>query len=361
VLTFRVSIPEALIQDGQEVLVAWQEMARGLGEIPGVVAVGGSSSITMDGWDSNDPLFIEDVPVEPGQLPPIRRHKWILPGYHEAMANTVLAGRTFTWTDLHDRSRVAIITEDLAREYWGEPARAIGERIGSGAGASAEIAWREVVGVVANVYDDGVDQPTVPVVYWPAAMDAWWDAEAMVQRSIAFAVRAEGRSVDGMLPLAQQAVWGVDPSLPLASVRTLDELLTASMERTSFTLVMLGIAAGVALLLGAVGIYGVISYSVSQRMREIGVRMALGARGGDVGRMVLRQGLVLAGLGVAIGLAVALALSDVMGSLLHGVEPMDPLTYAAVSVGLAAVAGLASWLPARRAAAMDPARTLRQD
>jgi predicted permease len=361
VLTFRVSIPGAVVEDDEEVLLAWQEITRRLEAIPGVESVGGSSSVTMDGWDSNDPLFIEDVPVEPGQLPPIRRFKWVLPNYHETMGNRLVAGRTLTWADLHDRNRVAVITEDIAREYWGDPARAVGERVGSGAVNGAEVVWREVVGVVGNVRDDGVDQPTVPVVYWPAAMDAWWDGNPTVQRWLAFVVRTEGASLDGLLPRVQQAVWGVNPNLPLANVRTVDELLADSMERTSFTLVMLGIAAGVALLLGAVGIYGVISYSVSQRMREIGVRMALGARAEDVSRMVVRQGLVLAALGVGIGLAAALALSRVLGSLLHGVEPMDPLTYAVVSATLAGVALLASWLPARRAAAMDPALTLRQE
>jgi ABC-type antimicrobial peptide transport system permease subunit len=153
----------------------------------------------------------------------------------------------------------------------------------------------------------------------------------------------------------------VNPNLPLANVRTLEEILAGSLSRTSFTLVMVGIAGGVALLLGMVGIYGVISYAVSQRTREIGVRMALGAQRFDVRRMVVREGLVLTGIGIVLGLSVALALSRMMSSLLFGVGAMDPMTYGAVAVGLGAVAVAASYLPASRASRLDPAVTLRQE
>ncbi|HSR40691.1 MAG TPA: FtsX-like permease family protein, partial [Longimicrobiales bacterium] len=176
------------------------------------------------------------------------------------------------------------------------------------------------------------------------------------------AVRARDASVrEGLLPRVRGAVWAVSSSVPLANVRTLDELLDRSLARTSFILVMLGIAAGVALLLGSVGIYGVVSYAVSQRTREIGVRMALGAARASVSRMVVGQGLALAAVGVALGLLLAFALTRLMASLLFGVEPVDLPTYGAVAVSLAVVAALASWIPARRAAAVDPAVTLRSE
>ena len=161
------------------------------------------------------------------------------------------------------------------------------------------------------------------------------------------------------MPEVRQAVWSINPNLPLASVQTLAEILARSMARTSFTLVMLAIAAGVALLLGAVGIYGVISYIVGQRTREIGVRMALGARREDVSRLVLRRGGLVAAVGIAIGLAAAVGLTRLMSAMLFGVSPLDPVTYAAVSVVLAGVALLATYIPARRAASVDPVEALR--
>ena len=164
-----------------------------------------------------------------------------------------------------------------------------------------------------------------------------------------------------LLPQIREAVWSVNPNLPVARVATLEELVADSMGRTSFTLVMLAIAAGVALFLGSVGIYGVISYIVAQRTREIGVRMAMGAERSDVSGMVLRQALGLSAAGVLIGLVAAAGLTRLMASLLYGVSPMDPITLGSVSVALASVAVLASWLPARRAASVDPVVALRSE
>jgi len=160
---------------------------------------------------------------------------------------------------------------------------------------------------------------------------------------------------------ARDAIWGVNPSLPLASVRTLADLHARSMARTSFSMVMLGIAAAVALILGAVGIYGIVSYIVSQRTREMGVRMALGAKAMDVQTMVLRQGLVLSGLGVVLGLLTATALTRLMGALLFGVEPVDPVTFGLVAIALTLVALAASYIPARRASRVDPVEAIRID
>jgi ABC-type antimicrobial peptide transport system permease subunit len=218
-----------------------------------------------------------------------------------------------------------------------------------------------VVGVVGDVHDDGLSEAPVATVFWPQIMEDFQGSELRAQRSMAFVVRAEPGVLPTLLPRLQEAVWSVSASLPLADVSTQGERLDESLARTSFILVLLGIAAVVALLLGAVGIYGVISYAVSQRTREIGVRMALGARQGKVAGMMLRQGLVLAAVGIAAGTVVALGLTRVMSSLLFGVDPLDLPTFGVVGVTLAGVAALASWLPARRAAAVDPAVTLRQE
>jgi predicted permease len=357
VVTFRVSLPEASIPNPDEAIRVHRSILDGLAAIPGVSSVGASFSITMDGWDSNDAVWVEDFPTPEGQIPPIRRFKWIAGDYFGTMENPLLAGRGIEWADIYDRNPVVVVTENLAVEYWGSPVAALGKRIAQG--DPSDPTWREIVGVVGNVHDDGVDQEATTVVYWPMAVDGFWGDETFVQRMMAFAVRTDRPNPASLLPEARQAVWSVNPNLPLASVRTLDEILDDSMVRTSFTMVMLAIAGAVALVLGAVGIYGVISYVVSQRTREIGVRIALGAQQADVGRLVLRQGLALTGSGVAVGLLAAFGLTRLMTSLLFGVQPADPMTYAFVATALGAVAMLASYLPARRAAAVDPVEALR--
>jgi ABC-type antimicrobial peptide transport system permease subunit len=211
------------------------------------------------------------------------------------------------------------------------------------------------------VREDGLDQDPTSVMYWPLLQRDFYGEGAELRRTVAFAVRAQPGALAGLQAQAREAVWSVTSSVPVAQVRTHEALVERSMARTSFTLVMLGIAAAVALLLGAVGIYGVISYAVSQRTREIGVRMALGAERNDVSTMVVRQGLVLAAIGVGLGLVAATGLTRLMSSLLFGVAPIDFPTYGAVSIVLAGVAAIASWLPARRAASVDPAITLRQE
>jgi ABC-type antimicrobial peptide transport system permease subunit len=215
------------------------------------------------------------------------------------------------------------------------------------------------VGVVGNEHDNGVSEEPPTIVYWPMLLEKFWDQDLVAQRSMVYAIRTRRLGTPTFLDEVRSAVWSVNPNLPLANVQTMQEILDDSMARTSFTLVMLGIAAGVALLLGAVGIYGVISYSVSQRTREIGVRMALGAARRDVNRLVLREGVPLIVAGLAFGLAAAFGLTRLMSALLFGVSPVDPITFAAVSTALAAVALVASYLPARRASSMDPTEALR--
>jgi ABC-type antimicrobial peptide transport system permease subunit len=178
---------------------------------------------------------------------------------------------------------------------------------------------------------------------------------------VTFAIRSNRAGTEGFLNEVRQAVWSVNSSLPLASVRTMQEIYSQSLARTSFTLVMLGIAGTMALVLGIIGIYGVISYSVSQRRREIGIRLALGAQQSELRRMFVRSGLALAGSGVLIGLAAAVGLMRLMKSLLFGISPLDPVTYVAVPLILAAAAVLASYLPARRAAAVDPVEALKAE
>ena len=221
--------------------------------------------------------------------------------------------------------------------------------------------WRQVIGVSGNEHDDGVHKKASSIVYWPMIVQDFWGEKVTVQRTAAFAVRTSRAGSASLLNDIRQAVWSVNSNLPLANVRTVSEIYRRSMARTSFTLVMLGIAAGMALLLGVVGIYGVISYSIAQRTREIGIRMALGASSAKVRRMFVRHGLMLTGMGVLCGAGAAVALTRLMTSLLFEVSPVDPATYIAVSAVLISAAALASYLPAHRATVIEPVEALRTE
>jgi predicted permease len=348
VLTFRVAIPAAEIEADAAVVLAYEDIWRRLREIPGVTSVGASTAVTMGGGAGfGTVLLVEDFPLRPDEALSADLFKWVTGDYFATMQNPVLVGRAIEWSDIHGGPPVALVTANLAEEYWGDPGAAIGKRIRSSAGNTG---WREIVGVVGNVHDSGVVQDPTPMIYFP--LDT-------TNRSMAFAVRTTRRAAASLLPEARAAVAAVNPNLPLANVRTLDEILAQSMARTSFTLVMLSIAAVVALALGVVGIYGVISYIVSHRTREIGVRMALGASHRDVSRMVLRQGMILAVIGVVVGLVVAVGLTRLMSALLYGVEATDPVTFGVVAAMLVAVALVASYLPAIRASRTDPLAALR--
>jgi predicted permease len=320
-----------------------------------VHSVGVSSSITMDGSSSNDPIFVEDFPRPDGTLPPLRRFKWIGERYFETMGNPVLAGRSISWSDIHNQSPVVMISENFAREFWGEPAKAIGRRIRQ----TPKDPWREIIGVVGNEQQDGVTKPTPAMVYWPVVIKQFWGSPIFVQRGLGYVIRTSRLRTNDFMREVQQAVWSVNPNLPLARVRTLREIYDGSMAQTSFTLVILGIAASVTLLLGVVGIYGVIAYVVTQRRREVGIRMALGARAGEVQRMFVSRGMLVTGVGLAVGLVGALGSMRLLTAVLYGVSPFDPATYAAVIAGLGMVAFLATWLPARQATGIDPSMALR--
>jgi putative ABC transport system permease protein len=355
VLTSRVSIPESVVTDDEQAIRTLEQIVRRIEQIPGVRSVGVSNSITMDGFDSNDPIFVEDFPPPADKIPPLRRFKWTAQNYFQTMGNPIIAGREMTWADIYSRASVVIISENFAREYWKEPSAAIGKRIRQ----TPNNPWRTIIGVVGNERDNGIASPAASIVYWPLLINDYYRGKPYAQRSVAFAVRTDRAESPTLLKEIQHAVWTVNANLPVANVRTLDQIRAGSMAQTSFALVMLGIAAAVALLLGVVGIYGVIAYVAQQRTKEIGIRMALGAASQDVSRLFVRHGIVLAGIGIFCGMGAAALMTRAMSALLFGVSAYDPLTYAAVAVALGATALLASYLPARRASRIDPADALR--
>jgi putative ABC transport system permease protein len=360
VQTFRLSIPESQIKEEAQVARMHQAIVDKLAAIPGVTSVALSSTVTMSGDGWHDPIYAQDRTYSDSQIPPLRLFKFVSPGYVHTMGAALVAGRDFTWPDLYQQRPVAMVSESLARELWGQPAAAIGKRIRP----FVKGGWREVVGVVSDMRDDGLTRKAPTVAYWPPLMADFLpagDNRNFVQRGLTYIVRSNRTGSDGFVNELGRAVWSINPNLPLASVRTLEEIYDASLARTSFTLVMLAIAGGMALLLGVAGIYGVISYSVSQRTREIGIRIALGAQSATVRRMFLVDGLTLAAIGIAIGVAVAFGLMRLMSTLLFDVSPVDPLTYAVVSLALIAATTLASYVPAVRATTVDPIDALRSE
>ncbi len=357
VQTLRIFIPESAVKDAVAVVHTEQQILDKLAAIPGVSSVGLTTVIPMDGSGWHDPVFVEDHPLTDGQLPAIRLYKFISPGLLKTMGNQLVAGRDFTWAETYEKRPVVMISENLARELWRDPAAAIGKRVRE----NLKTPWHEIIGVVGDEHDDGLNQKAPSIVLWPILMENFAGDETFARRTLSYMIRSTRTGSSGFVKEIGQAVWSVNPNLPLASVRTLQEVYDTSLARTSFTLVMLAIAGSMALLLGITGIYGVLSYSVSQRTREIGIRMALGARGEEVMRMFVGYGFRLASIGVACGLLAAIALTRLMASLLFDVAPSDPLTLGAVSVGLIIAALLASYLPAARATSVNPVDALRAE
>jgi len=357
--TMSVWIPDLLVPDPQAVARAQHQIADSLAAIPGVSSAAFAAAIPMDNDDPNwDEITVEGKKYEHGEGP-LQLFNYVSPGYFHTMGTRLVAGRDFTWDDQNNLSPMVIVSESFARENWGSASAAIGKRIKK----YSRSPWQQVIGVVEDVRVHGVDEKAPPIIYWPAMFyDRFWKLPALDGlRTVTFVLHTDRAGTQGLLGQMQQAVWSVNSNLPLASVGTMQEVFSRSVARTSFTLVMLAIAGAMALALGILGIYGVISYSVSQRAREIGVRMALGAQKAELKWMFVRSAMVLAGVGVGIGLAAAAGLTRLMKSLLFGISPLDPVTYAAVPLMLAAAALLASYLPARRAASVDPVEALRAE
>jgi predicted permease len=355
VLTLRIAIPESQVKDAIAAIQMEQGILEKIRALPDVTSVGLTTRIPTE-RGGHDLVYARDKSYSQG-VPPLRAFKFVSPGLPAAIGNRLIAGREFTWTDTYQRRPVAMVSQNLARELWQDPRRALGKQVRE----DLKGPWREVVGVVNDERDDGIQEKAPATAYFPLLMNDFEGDAVAVQRTVSYIVRSKRAGSQGLLTDVRQAVWSMNPNLPLANVRTVQEIYDKLLTRTSFTLVMLLIAGAMALLIGLVGIYGVVSYAVSQRRREIGIRMALGASQEELMRLFLAHGFVLALIGVTCGLAVSAALTRVLGSLLFDVNPIDPLTYAAASLGLISAAVTASYIPALRAMAVDPVEALRSE
>jgi predicted permease len=362
--TLRIAIPSSVAATPDRVSQVQKQILEALAGIPGVTSAALSTAMPMEGMLPN-PIFTSRSPfaaasdtADIARTRPLRWFKYVSPGFFRTAGTRLVTGREYTWLDLEALRSVVIVSENLAVELWGSASAALGQRVRALPNGSS----REVIGVVEDVRENGVHEAPPAIVYWPSRTESFFQAgQADVPRAVAFAVRTPRAGSEALLNALRERVWSVNKNLPLALVRTMNEVYDQSMARTSFTLVMLAIAGIMALALGVVGIYGVISYAVARRTREVGIRLALGAPPGELRGMFLRYGLALTSMGVAIGFGAAAALTRLLRSLLFQVSPLDPLTYAAVAAALIGVALCACYVPARRASGIDPAVALRAD
>lgn len=359
ILTFGASVPRALITDNAEVSRFQQRYLDELARLPGVVSVGAVSNVPLSDSGSSDGLWVEGFFPPEGQLPPIRRWKFASDGYLETMGRELVAGRSFTRQDLEEKRAVVMVSENLALEHWSSAQEALGKRVLHDPGSTY---WREIVGVVSDIYDDGIDQEKASVVYFPFHQTELWGEEDFVYRHLTYVLRVEdGVDPTSLVPAAERAMWSLNPDVPLTMAQSMRTIYERSFARTSFALTMLGLAASVALLLGLIGVYATLSYIISQRKQEFGVRIALGAQLGQVRSMVLRQGLLLALFGILLGIGGALAATRVLAQIIYGVSTTDTATFAAVTLALLLTVGLASLAAARRATSVSPLEALRND
>ena len=358
--TMRVAILPSIASDPVAVTRMQNQIADKLAQLPGVSSVGYAANLPMDGLEPNwNSILVKGRdPWGAKTTLPMRLFNYTSPNYFHTMGSRIIAGREFTWDDVYNQRPVSILSENLARELFGSAQAAIGRQITY----FQPMPWHQIIGVVEDARHNGVDAPAPAIVYWPTMSSNLYGPEPLdAVRGVTFAVRSPRAGSVALTQEMQQAVWQINGELPVSGLRTMQEIDSISLARISFTLTMLGIAAVLALSLGVIGIYGVIAYSVSQRTREMGIRIALGAQNGELRWLFVRSALALTGLGLTIGLGAAAAVAQLMRSLLFGVRPLDPLSFAMMALVLVTAAALASYLPASRISAINPADVLKAE
>jgi predicted permease len=347
---FRIGIPQAAAPDLPRMIRLQNDIVDRLAAIPGVESVGFSTRQLLAQPGPTGPFSLEDKP-DAAPLSPVFRYA--SPGYFKTLGTPIVAGRDLEWADHSGTPLVGVISQTFAEREWGSPAAAVGKRLRRAANAP----WIEVIGVAGDLRLHGLEQSAPDAIY----LSSNEPIGRFVIGNAHFVVRSERVGTPAFLRDIEQAVWSVNGNLPLGSLVTLGDVYARSMARASLMLVLLGITAAMALALGLVGIYGVLSYVVTQRTREIGIRMALGAQSMQLKRVVLGNVLALVVVGVAVGLGGAALLTRLMESQLFGVTALDPATYGAVAAVLIVTGVLAGYLPARRATRVDPMAALRAE
>jgi predicted permease len=351
VVALDLSLPSARYQDFRSVSMFYRDLQERIASLPGVEGVAATNALPLSGRGNCSVMFAQgQAAPEQGGAPCIQ-YAYVTPGYFAAMGIHV-RGTTNEWSAVLGENAGVVVSRTAAERFWpGENA------IGKGIKGNGESFYR-VIGVADDVHTDDLRQPPVALVYFPTVAakgtELW-----IPPRSATLVLHSRTADPAALTPMIRHAVAELDPGVSIGDVRTMSEVVAASMARVSFTMLLLGVAGVMALVLSAVGLYGVISYIVSERRGEIGVRMALGARAGEVGGMIMFQSVRLAAIGVVIGLIGAVAATRILRSLLFEVSPTDPLTLLAVGVFLVILAALASYAPARRAAHVDPIEVLR--
>ena len=346
VLTLRLFLNKGHYPEPQKILRFYNELLDRLKTLPGAQSVAAVSALPLDGVNTDTSFQIEGRPAPPPDQQPVAWFSSVSPNYFNTIGMKLSKGRLFTDRDNENSPLVVIISETMARQYWPneEP---LGKRIGRGPNL-----WREVVGVVKDVKHFGLDANTPPSMYFPMRQ--------VPARGMTLVVRSVAEPMS-LAPALRAEIKVSDKNLAVARIKTMNDLMSSSIAQQRFVFLLLGCFAALALLLAAVGIYGVMSYAVSQRTHEIGIRLALGARNSNVLGMVIRSGMTLAIIGAAIGLAGALALTRLMKTLLFEVSPTDTTTFLAVSAVLVVISFIACYLPARRATKVDPLVALRYE
>ncbi len=367
-LTFRVSLPENDYPDPLAVSAFHESFLERIRSLPGVQEAGAVSRLPVGGMSGINGFYLASDPPPPGEMAPFLETRGVTPGYFEALGIPVARGRGPRWSDGADGNAILIASQKAMETLMGDGFtggreevlnRALGTQVVRGVSASEGGAALSVVGVVGDVHNVSLVEEPMGTIYYTALQGEDENQSWLVQ-TMDYAVRTSGDPlslVAGLRSVLREA----DPRLPLSRIRTMEERMVRARARTVFTLTMLGIASLMGLILGAVGLYGVISHVTARRTREIGLRMALGAEGGSVRGMVLRRGMAVSGLGVLVGVVGAWALSRSLQSLLFGVQATDPLTYGGVTGILLAVSFLATWLPAHKASTVDVVEALRSE
>lgn len=351
VLTFQLPLPALKYTDQNHIVAFYQDALARLRSVPGVRSAGIGETVPMGGEGESTVIRMPDHPAASQKELPFANYTIISPGYLASIGTPILRGRDFLESDTADSMPVAIVNAAMEKKYWPNQG-ALGKQVGPG---STRFPLLTIVGVVPDVKHISLREESTPEMYVIYTQKQW---PSMLNMRVALRTKVEPAS---MTQSVREAIHSLDPDLPLAKVAALTTLVDDSLSQPRFAMLLLAAFGVLAVLLASVGMYGVISYSVMQRTQEIGVRMALGAERGKVFRMVLGQGARLAGLGVAIGLVVALGVTRLMSSFLYGVQSTDPFTFAAVSLLLLVTALLASYLPARRATRVDPIVALRYE